>query len=60
MTNIKGAIFDIDGTLLDSMTIWDNVTHEYLKSRGVTPQPYLNNDLIALGGHEIPGYFRTE
>jgi len=31
---IKGAIFDMDGTLLDSMWIWDTVGEEYLKKLG--------------------------
>ena len=26
---IKGAIFDLDGTLLDSMFIWDTIGEEY-------------------------------
>ena len=27
---IKGAIFDVDGTLLDSMEIWEDVGVRYL------------------------------
>lgn len=38
---IKGAIFDLDGTLLDSMHIWNTVGTDYLISRGVTPEPGL-------------------
>ena len=34
---ITGAIFDMDGTLLDSMDYWAIVAGEYLKSKGVTP-----------------------
>lgn len=30
------AIFDMDGTLVDSMTLWDNVVLEYLESQGIT------------------------
>ncbi len=32
---IQGAIFDVDGTLLDSMKIWHNVGIDYLKVRGI-------------------------
>lgn len=32
---IEGAIFDLDGTLLDSMHIWDNLPILYLESIGV-------------------------
>ena len=31
---IKGAIFDFDGTLVDSMFIWDTIGEEYLRSLG--------------------------
>ena len=38
---IKGAIFDMDGTLLDSMMIWDSIVEEYIESIGFTPDPDL-------------------
>lgn len=31
MQNFKGAIFDMDGTLLDSMPVWKRLTQRYLK-----------------------------
>ena len=31
---ISGAIFDVDGTLLDSMSIWDTIGADYLRSIG--------------------------
>ena len=34
---LKGAIFDLDGTLLDSMFIWDTLAVEYLNSLGKQP-----------------------
>ena len=33
------AIFDMDGTLIDSMIFWKNLTSEYLSSKGVTQIP---------------------
>lgn len=33
----KFAIFDMDGTLIDSMGYWQRLAGEYLFSRGVTP-----------------------
>lgn len=35
---IKGAIFDLDGTLLDSMGMWDTIGEDYLLSLGLKPQ----------------------
>lgn len=37
MENIKYAIFDVDGTLTDSMHIWDTCGGAYLMMRGITP-----------------------
>ena len=48
---ILGAIFDMDGTLLDSMHIWDTVAAEYLRSRGAVPRDELHGIL----GHMTPG-----
>lgn len=33
------AIFDMDGTLIDSMVFWKNLASEYLYSKGVTQIP---------------------
>ena len=33
------AIFDMDGTLIDSMIFWKSLASEYLSSRGVTQVP---------------------
>jgi len=35
---IKGAIFDLDGTIIDSMFIWDTVGEDYLRSLGKEPK----------------------
>jgi thiamine-phosphate pyrophosphorylase len=35
----KGLIFDLDGTLLDSMAVWDNLGEEYLTGKGVKNIP---------------------
>lgn len=37
--NIKGVIFDLDGTLLDSMWIWADIDKRFLSRRGIEVPP---------------------
>ncbi len=39
--NIKGIIFDFDGTLFDSMSIWETAGVDYLKAIGKEAEPDL-------------------
>lgn len=55
---IKGAIFDIDGTLLDSMPIWTDVGARYLRSIGVTPEEGLGEILFSMTMEEGAAYLR--
>lgn len=32
---MKGAIFDVDGTILDTMSMWATLAQDYLKTKGV-------------------------
>ncbi|WP_324824047.1 HAD family phosphatase [Sinanaerobacter sp. ZZT-01] len=41
LINIKGVIFDMDGTLLDSMPVWNQVAASYLRKKGYQPEPNL-------------------
>lgn len=41
MSKIKAAIFDADGTLLNSMQIWGELGERYLRSLNVTPEKNL-------------------
>ncbi|MEM1485788.1 HAD family phosphatase [Oscillospiraceae bacterium PP1C4] len=57
---IKGAIFDLDGTLLDSMHVWDNIGEEYLAAKGVTPPPDLRFRLKTMSLLQTAKYVRGE
>ncbi len=35
MQNIKAAIFDLDGTLIDSMYVWEKVDEDFLTKRNI-------------------------
>ena len=39
----KGLIFDVDGTLLDSMPMWARLDIDYLETMGITPEPNFHN-----------------
>jgi len=40
---IKGYIFDMDGTLLDSLKAWHNVGNRYLESLNIAGDPHLDS-----------------
>ena len=46
---ITGAIFDMDGTLLNSMDYWGTVAEEYLSSLGITPVDDTNKRFLEDG-----------
>ena len=44
--SIKGIIFDLDGTLIDSMGIWSRIDREFLHENGVTEPPADISDIV--------------
>ena len=57
---IRGAIFDVDGTLLDSMFIWDTIGETYLLSIGYQPKENLNETFKNMSLHQAARYYQTE
>ena len=55
----KGAIFDLDGVLLDSMGIWNDLGARYLRSRGLMPEPGLNEILFSMSMEQGAEYLHT-
>ena len=45
---LKGAIFDADGTLIDSMHVWHELGARYLESVNVTPEENLSAKLYPM------------
>ena len=45
---LQSAIFDMDGTLLDSMHIWNSLASDLLRSMGVEPAPDLGDRLMLM------------
>ena len=56
--DIRGAIFDVDGTLLDSMKIWDQAGTRYLESLGKEPEQGLNKILFSLSLADGAAYLK--
>lgn len=55
---IKGAIFDVDGTILDSMGIWDEAGIRYLRSKGIEAPKNLGDILFAMTITEAAVYLK--
>lgn len=41
LEQMEGVIFDMDGTLIDSMKMWENIASDYLKQKGIIPEDNL-------------------
>lgn len=55
---MQGAIFDMDGTLLDSMPFWGDSADRFLMKRGVRPPPGLYEALKDLSMVQTADYLR--
>lgn len=55
---IRGAIFDMDGTLLDSMPYWDHAGEVYLKNIGIKAAPNLGKILFPMTMEEGAEYLQ--
>ncbi len=58
MHNIKAAIFDLDGTLVDSMWVWEEIDKEYLKEKGHSVPLNLKDKINHLSFNETALYFK--
>lgn len=58
LTNIKGVIFDLDGTLVDSMWVWSQIDVDYLKMKGYCMPDNLRNEIAHLSFSQTAVYFK--
>jgi len=56
MNAYKGYIFDLDGTLLDSMGVWDQIDIDFLAKRGIELPPDYMNAISSMTFHEAAAY----
>lgn len=54
--SIRGAIFDVDGTLLDSMPVWKNLGERYLAGFGIKAEPGLTEVLNTMSTRQGASY----
>ena len=57
MNNIKGAIFDLDGTVFDSMHIWSEIGLRFLKEKGVEPEPGIEDEFVTMSMTQAAEYY---
>ncbi len=56
--DIKAVIFDVDGTLIDSMWIWKQVDIEFLGKRGIALPERLQMEIEGMSYSETAVYFK--
>ena len=53
----KAVIFDLDGTLIDSMTVWEDIGKRFLAECKVTPPENLNQVIKTMSFEQSAQYF---
>lgn len=56
MFDFKGAIFDLDGTLIDSMSVWEEIDREFLKNRNISIPPDYIEKINSMSFKEVAKY----
>lgn len=56
---VTGAIFDLDGTIIDSMSMWEYVEEKYLLEVGISQNLNLSKEIKMLGIEEAAKKFKV-
>lgn len=59
LKGIKACLFDLDGTVIDSMWLWKSIDEEYLGRHGFTLPSDLKSDIEGMSMKETAVYFKN-
>lgn len=54
---LKGAIFDLDGTIVDSMGMWRSLDKDFITSQGVQYDPEMSKAIMGMTLEQAAEYF---
>ncbi len=57
---IKGIIFDFDGTLFDSMVLWETAGSRYIQSLGLSPEEELDQVVKTMSLYQAAEYLNEQ
>ncbi|ONI42926.1 HAD family hydrolase [Candidatus Epulonipiscium fishelsonii] len=57
---MKAVIFDLDGTLVDSMWVWEEIDKEFLRNLNIDPSVFNNEELGGMSFTETALYFKNK
>jgi HAD superfamily hydrolase (TIGR01509 family) len=60
LSRYRAAVFDLDGTLADSMRIWDHICRDWLSARSIDAAESLERDIAAMTLTQSAGYVIRE
>ena len=58
--DIKLAIFDLDGTLIDSTSLWSEIDRDFFLRRGMEIPPHYNEEIAHVGLDKAAYITRTK
>ena len=58
LKNVKAVLFDLDGTLVDSMSMWKEIDVDYLKMFQISVPETLHEDIEGLSMYQTAVYFK--
>ena len=58
LEGIEACIFDLDGTLVDSMWIWEEIDVEYLAGFGISVDEKYQQDIEGMSMTQTAVYFK--